>query len=239
MTDELILTLSTRATNNRTILFTINRCENDMAGGKRFEDWLSHPEREAEGYFEPFESDSKSGMTYPSGSHYYVSNLLKFLYGEETQEKKVYYRLTISLMKGSEILNTYSEYYNYIEAAYTNLGEYLASKKSIPFEELKDLENKDRWGEVKEYKIRKEIENIWNKDVALERNSFREAWDRIPVETRKKCKEYCKEQLAKKSLDSSWSPCNYSCVFSDGNEERSGYCICKQLGLKAPNEWEI
>lgn len=192
MNKETIATATINATNNRIISFTINRCEREYPGDGKYGDWLIYSE--------------------PIAIEDYATQLLKSLRSFEPQQKKIYYELEISLLRGDSILNNLVKYYYSIETVYSDMEGYLSNKKSIPFEELKDPIDKTRRGDVKEYKISKELNNIWRQDVKAEREGLLEAYNKIPLETKRQCKEHCRKHRAS---DGSKGFCDHNCYLSD------------------------
>ena len=216
MTKTTISTTALTLEPGKIFTFKVNRCENEFTTGPNFEEWITHPERAIEGYKEAKTLDGGCHYkcVYPEGSPYYVRFVTLAMRNdrrEGTIEEKVYYELESSLAVNNEVLASKTEKYDSIKSALNNLSYYLnAPEKAFP---------------ANSTSIRS-VDEIKKEDEALNAEGSKKAFERIPLNIRKECKEYCKRE----------GKCSYSCILSD----ECGWCECRGAwGPGDPKTWEI
>ena len=216
-----VLTTTLTTEPGKTITFTISRHENENPTGKRVEKELAHPEEGRD----------------PSWRHpamMWTGSVLKAFawdieYGDA--EPALCYELETSLSIDGKKVSSKIETYDSLEKAMKEISKALTYPERITFEGFdktkgfNDIRKKDR-------------------DINSEKNE--KILERIPLDIKKKCKEDCIKLRAKyEERDENgkpkyWSsPCKYDCPMSTGNEVNSGWCICQELHIKRPYEWNV
>ena len=203
----------------KTINFTVSRVENGNPTGKEFEKELAHPEAGRD----PKKSTPATN---------YVGVVLKALaYDEKSkaEESSLYYEVETSLSINGKKVSSQTERYDDMEDAVKAVSSDFRYPQGLGFEGIRSFHD------------------ILKSDWAAKGNNNESALERIPLDIRKTCKAECIakwEYNKERKKAGEWrrgDPCDnvYLCSMSTGDQEHSGSCICRRLGLKEPHEWNV
>ena len=205
----------------KTINFAVSRVVNGNPTGKRTEKELAYLEQVRDGKYTTTE---------------WVGSVLKALARDiENEDVKpaICYELETSLSSEGKKVSSQTEIYNCLDLALEDMAETLAHPSRVPFEGF----DNDKIGG---------LDDIREKDRDAESDINEKVLERIPLDIRKKCKEACikarakyEERDAEGRRKYQGSPCKYNCAMSTGNEVNSGWCICQELHIKRPYEWDV
>jgi hypothetical protein len=220
---------------NKILTIELNRYENDSYSGKKFEDWITHPERAVEGYKEKTEYGGEHCYSDGAGSYVkYTIDALREDRREGTFEYSVYYELEFSLSIDNEIMTSKTEKYDSAADALKELSSYLECHYVRSLD--KGYSKQIFPGSESDIAVGEVAAAIAKKDEAINLEGAKKAFERIPLNIRRECKKYCE-----KYREEHGGKCSYGCaVGSYWNDGSFVGCSCGWEGYHGkPYTWEI
>lgn len=215
MEKEVFVTMTVNVGHNKKVVYVISRSENDNTESSLNNDIAKL------NYIEKQLSDSVVVST--------VRNLMSEACRSEDKNPTYTYDLKISLIGDSGVEDSAVESYRYLRNAYDAMLDYINGREYLPLRSNINTQY--------------EIVDFSGEDYANRRKSSGKRFDNLSDSVKKKCKDYCLniKALCKKNGFYAGYYCTdcYKCTFSTGDEEKSGGCICRSIGMAVPSDWDV
>lgn len=215
MEKDVLVTMTMNVENNKKVIFVLSKTENDNTNNSIVNDIAQL------NYLENLWSDSKVVDA--------VDSIMREVRDNEEECPTYIYELKMSMVGVVGIEDSYAETYHYFNDAYSTMLSYMNGNRSIPFRN--------------DINVRDIVSNSSYNDIKDASKNSKKYFDNLSTSIKKKCKDHCvnMQECSKSRGFNRWYYCSdgYKCPFSTGNEEHSGDCICKDIGMAIPSTWNV